>query len=326
MPNLPKIFVSIASYRDPECQYTVKDLFEKAKHPERVFVGICWQVDPNEDRDCFQVKVEYPKQVREIKHHINDSKGGCWARAEAHSLLRDEDYVLQIDAHMRFVPGWDEVMIEAQESCPADRAALSGSPYGYWPPHKLEVPEPGIRRLITVHKLGEQDDPQLIHMGNILWLEKQLQTSPTLMPSAFFVGNFLFIPAQVIRDVPYDPHIYFRGQEPVYAARLWTHGWNIFQPPVLPLYHFWGSKSRAQGSAADYKKMNERAEQGKQRVQRVLMGKAAPRDALADIEKYGMGKARSLADFWQFAGVDLEKGIIETFANKGRWDKGDKLG
>ena len=34
------IFVQIASYRDPELQWTLKDLFEKAKRPENIFVGI----------------------------------------------------------------------------------------------------------------------------------------------------------------------------------------------------------------------------------------------------------------------------------------------
>lgn len=38
--NTPRIFVQIASYRDTECQHTVRDLFEKANDPDRVFVGI----------------------------------------------------------------------------------------------------------------------------------------------------------------------------------------------------------------------------------------------------------------------------------------------
>jgi hypothetical protein len=186
------------------------------------------------------------------------------------------------------------------------------------PPHKLAPVDPKVRRLITVHELGEPGDPQIIHMGSILWPEKRLEQP--LMPSAFFIGNFLFIPAEAIRSIPYDPHIYFRGQEPTYAARLWTHGWNIYQPPVPLLYHYWESKSRAQGTPADYKKMNARAEAGRQRVQHLLMGTPTPAAALTDIEKYGMGNARSLADFWKFAGVDLQRGIIERFANKGRWD------
>lgn len=322
MKNPPKIFVSIAAYRDPECQHTVKDLFEKAAHPERIRVGICWQIDPDRDADCFTVRTSYSAQLREKRFHARDSRGGCWARAEAHALLEDEEYVLQIDAHMRFVPRWDERMLDTLKTCPSARAALSNSPYGYWPPGKLEVPDPSVRRLITVHELGKENDPQIVHMGSILWPEKNLPQ--TVMPAAFFIGNFLFIPAQAIRDVPYDPYIYFRGQEPCYAARLWTHGWDIFQAREPLIYHYWESKSRASGTPADYKKMNARAELGKQRVQHLLMGREAPPEALIGIEKYGMGSTRSLADFWTFAGVDLEKRVISEFANRGRWDAGYK--
>jgi hypothetical protein len=33
--SLKSIFVSICSYRDTECQYTIKDLFEKSQYPNR---------------------------------------------------------------------------------------------------------------------------------------------------------------------------------------------------------------------------------------------------------------------------------------------------
>ena len=68
MPDEPstRIFVQIASYRDRECQWTVKDLFEKARHPDRVFVGICWQTFPDLDEDCFEVETR-PEQVRTLQ-------------------------------------------------------------------------------------------------------------------------------------------------------------------------------------------------------------------------------------------------------------------
>ena len=34
------IFVGIAAYRDHELNHTLTDLFRKAKHPERVYVGL----------------------------------------------------------------------------------------------------------------------------------------------------------------------------------------------------------------------------------------------------------------------------------------------
>ena len=45
----PRVFVSIAAFRDEECQWTLRDLFIKAAHPERVFVGVVWQIEPAAD-------------------------------------------------------------------------------------------------------------------------------------------------------------------------------------------------------------------------------------------------------------------------------------
>ena len=45
---LPRIFVRIPAYRDPETLPTVERLFERADHPERVSVGVCWQYGPDE--------------------------------------------------------------------------------------------------------------------------------------------------------------------------------------------------------------------------------------------------------------------------------------
>jgi hypothetical protein len=52
---LPRIFVSIAAFRDEECQWTLRDLFLKAAHPHRVFVGVVWQVDPVADAHFVRV-------------------------------------------------------------------------------------------------------------------------------------------------------------------------------------------------------------------------------------------------------------------------------
>eukprot|EP00955_Chlamydomonas_euryale_P039738 351491-Chlamydomonas_euryale.AAC.25 len=47
----PTIFVSIASYRDPETRWMIRDLFSKvdmAARPHLIWAGIVWQVDANE--------------------------------------------------------------------------------------------------------------------------------------------------------------------------------------------------------------------------------------------------------------------------------------
>lgn len=62
MASPPSIFVSIISYRDPEAQYTIRDLFAQAARPGRVFVGIVEQYHVMEDEHCSQVETR-PNQV-----------------------------------------------------------------------------------------------------------------------------------------------------------------------------------------------------------------------------------------------------------------------
>ena len=38
-----KIFIQIASYRDPQLVPTIKDCIEKAKYPENLIFAITWQ-------------------------------------------------------------------------------------------------------------------------------------------------------------------------------------------------------------------------------------------------------------------------------------------
>jgi glycosyltransferase involved in cell wall biosynthesis len=133
----PRIFVHTPSYRDPECQWTIRDMFEKASHPERIFAGICWQTLPEEDADCFLVETR-PEQVRSVRFHIREARGLGWARQQAQSLWRGEEYCLQIDSHMRFVPKWDEILLEMMAACDAPEPVLTHFPPAYTPPDNLE--------------------------------------------------------------------------------------------------------------------------------------------------------------------------------------------
>lgn len=39
------------AYRDPQTQWTIKDMFDRADDPSRIVVGACWQIVPEEDVD-----------------------------------------------------------------------------------------------------------------------------------------------------------------------------------------------------------------------------------------------------------------------------------
>ena len=314
--------MAIASYRDPECQHTVRDMFAKAKYPERVFAGICWQFDPVLDADCFEHPPQFPEQVRMVQYPASQSQGSCWARKEALSLKKDEEFVLMIDAHMRFVQDWDEQMLRNLAACPSVKAAITALPPHYYPPNQLQSCENAVS-IIYIGSLWVHDGFQPVSLSGWLYNREDWQKTPTLTP--FLVGNFLFGPARMFDEVPYDPHIFFRGQEPVYSARLWTHGWDIYQPDRIVIYHYWESPGRDKGGA-HYKlnTNNDRADRSKAALKRVrhLLGveKTDDPQALVEIEKYSMGNVRTIKEYWAFADIDLIKGEIGEKAKKGRWE------
>ena len=99
-----KIFVQIASYRDPQLIPTIKDMLANAKKPNNLVIGIARQYS---DEDGFDNLDEYKddKRFRILDIPYQDAKGVCWARHQVQQLYKGETYTLQIDSHIdRFIP------------------------------------------------------------------------------------------------------------------------------------------------------------------------------------------------------------------------------
>lgn len=221
-----RIFVALPVYRDPECQWTVRDLFRKAAHPERIFVGICWQhLDGDVDRHCFMLQTR-PSQVRVRSYLASNVKGLGWARGVAHSLWEGEEYVLQIDSHMRFHVGWDEALIEMLGQCPSDKPVLTTHPACYEPPDRLTCQ---VIRL----GMGPRDSYGLFSPSSASFE----QDTPLL--HYLFAGGFQFTRSALYREVPYDPDVGFWGEEVAYSARAFTHGWDAFAPHRCLIHHYY---------------------------------------------------------------------------------------
>lgn len=110
MAKLPTIFVSVAAYCEPHLHLTIHQLFAKATHPQRIHVGL---VDQSEHLNPAWLS-QFParKNINYVGLSPVDSRGVSWARSIAFSLYNDQDYLLQIDSHTLFDPGWDELLIE----------------------------------------------------------------------------------------------------------------------------------------------------------------------------------------------------------------------
>ncbi|AFJ03450.1 Glycosyltransferase (GlcNAc) [Methylophaga frappieri] len=293
-----KIFVSIASYRDPELAATVTDLFAKAAYPKRLHVQILNQIEP-EDTDC---RISANPQVQVDQVAASDSLGVCWARHHIQQKLpADAAYYLQIDSHMRFAADWDVQMIAMLPACASQRPILSCYPVAYTPPDQLGKP------MITRLKPKKFNHHGIVTLDSETTPYRQRPALPAL--SALVAGGFIFAPAQAFREVIYDPYLYFIGEEITLSARLWTQGWDSFAPNEVLIYHNYQPEQRPRhwDDNQRWSALNQRS------IQRVhyLLSAMPPTDpaALIEIAHYGLGQRRTLENYQRLINVRFADGI-----------------
>lgn len=304
----PTIFVQIAAYRDPECGASLADLFAQATYPERVRVGVCWQYKPGQDDAKPPVPAEYKKQVRIDAVEALASEGPSWAKARAQGFYTNEDYVLMIDSHMRFAKGWDESLISEWKACGDVKAVLSNYPPNYTPPRKLADPALTVVRAHP-HTVG----------GDIRFRGEPLRKAPAKpLRGAFAAPGFMFSRGTLIGEVPYDPYLYFEQEEMCFSARLFTHGWNVYHPTQVMLYHLYDStpvsfqRHKHWSDHVGWQSINAR---GRERRDHLLAVRFTEnRGALAGIDDYGHGEARGLDEYEAYCGIEFASGKLSEKA------------
>lgn len=136
-----EIFVGISHYRDGRCSETLKNLFEKAKNPERVHVGIIAHIHTEEDkmnckRDyCRSVghgldtgRCPHAERISQIDVSFKDARAPGISRYMQQQLQGDQEFCLQVDAHSDFVSHWDMAMLETWSATRNEYAILSTKP------------------------------------------------------------------------------------------------------------------------------------------------------------------------------------------------------
>ena len=286
----PTIFISVASYRDSDCMQTLTEAFGKAKHPDRVRVGICEQNSPDTDEVCLRPEFKHHDRVRRISLPHKEALGPTYARYLCATLYRDETYFMQIDSHTRFAPDWDVRLIADLASCPsAPRAVLT-----HYPPTWEEMGKP-------THEIGVPRLCKAKFDANGLPTLEAVTLPPTRVPAPtpFVAGGFLFGPGSMVREVPFDPDLpmLFQGEEFLHAARLWTHGYDLYTPTDNYVFHYYMRETKPK--FWDDVAFGPVQEQTHAKVRRVLAG---------ELPKYahGMGSARTLRAYLDFAKVDWE--------------------
>jgi hypothetical protein len=293
-----QIFVQIASYRDDELVATVRDALRKAAQPQNLSFGIVWQgkvgIDP--------LPIEFLPYCRLLLVDADRSRGVCWARSKAQLLWDGEPYTLQIDSHMRFVQGWDELLLHMLAHCSSPKPLLTAYPPAYTPPDMLHSGEPtrlaashfteqGILSLVSGTSLSEYTKPQL---------------------GMFIAAGFWFAPSQLLREIPYDPLLYFQGEEINLAVRAWTHGWDIYHPNQITCYHEYTRVGKPR-HWEDHHHWWQLDQVAHQRLRWLL--EVEP--SAVNLDRYGLGQQRNLSSYEQFSGVNFRQRKLTAGAKSG---------
>lgn len=304
------IFVSIASYRDPLLWTTVKECVNNAERPDLLRFGIVDQNDADAGDDL--ARLSFAQHIRYVNIKPRDSRGACWARSIAFGLYDNEDYLLQIDSHTIFDRGWDRILKtqleELSENNP--RSILSCYPWAF----EIENGQ-AVRKINSQGTLALRPVPNstLTEDSPVMLFHPVAQPMTAHYYAFELSGNFLFTLGSFIDEVPYDPHLYFHGEEQNLTIRAYTHGWDMYHPRVIPLYHLYKKPERVEGDTPRHwdDKDNEsrqtvwwKLEDASKRRMCQLLYTNSVKGA------YGLGSVRSLDDFSAYSGIDYRQRTV----------------
>ena len=295
------IFISIASYRDPELVRTIKSAISNSANPNDLHFGVVLQ-----EIEKFEPDLSWVPNLSLIKMHPKDARGAGYARANAMKLYSDQDYYLQVDSHTVFEKNWDLICMQeykkAIELSKNNKIILS-----YFPPaFHIETNNKIVFIKNDKQKPNYPTKQRPVVNRRNEWTAERIEfddkerKNPEL--SSTVLGGFIFASGDIVREVPYDPEISFFGEEICFAMRAWTRGWDIYSPSKIIVHHFY---SRA-GYNKIWKDRNIRKISWKELED---ISKDKQKRVLCGIEQgtYGAGNYRHLKLYEKFVGYDFKK-------------------
>lgn len=231
---MDKIFVSIAAYRDPDLINTVKSFYDNAKYKDLLFFSLVSHEEKNNIFDfSFLPKNQYSYQ--KIDYRL--AEGVCSGRHLANSLLSEKyKYFMQTDSHSRVIKDWDEFVINYYNKC----KVKWGEDFLFtkYPQHFTFDWDNGdylakITEVDTLHKIAPiWDEPESLYL--LQWENVRDLEFGDLVYG--FAANCTFGSSKAMLKIPYDPYLYFHGEEITLGVRAYVNQVPLVSPPINFLY------------------------------------------------------------------------------------------
>jgi len=301
-----KIFVQIASYRDPQLKLTIDDCIKNAKHPKNLVFGITNQYHPDDEFNINEYQQDKRFRIENVLY--SESKGACWARNLLQQRYSGETYTLQIDSHMRFAPDWDVEMIKMVKQLQKKgfkKPLLTGYVSSFDPDN-----DPSGR----VQEPWRMSFDRFIPEGAVFFLPETIpgwQTLTEPVPARFYSAHYCFTLGQFSNEVQHDNEFYFHGEEIAVGVRAYTWGYDLFHPHKTLIWHEYTRKDRVKSWDDDkeWGKKNESAHL-KNRKLFSMDGEVYNPE---EFGKYGFGTERTLKDYEKYSGLLFSKRAVQQY-------------
>jgi hypothetical protein len=306
MLNNGKIFVQIASYRDPELLPTLKDCLINAENPDNLVFSIAWQHSEDDEWDNLDEFKNDPR-FKIIDINYKRSKGVCWARNLLQQQYNNEEYTLQLDSHHRFTKNWDtELILELKKL--QEKGYKKPMLTGYIPHY-----EPGSELSNRESTPWRMNFDRFSPDGNVHFLPSSIddykeRTEP--VGARFYSAHFCFTLGQHAIEVPHDPEYYFHGEEISVAVRSFTWGYDLFHLHRTLIWHYY-TRRGAIKQWDDDKKWPQRNDYCYYK-NRKLFGMEQDNNNI-NWGDYGFGPHRTLEDYEKYAGISFKKRGVQQY-------------
>ncbi|KDO20050.1 hypothetical protein SPRG_21386 [Saprolegnia parasitica CBS 223.65] len=238
VPANYETFIGLPSYRDGNrCGFTLFTALSRASRPESLVIGVVDQTRAGDvacvDAYCQLAAAHWPTdttcryqdRIRVDARDADASTGPIAARVRLNALIQDEAFCLLTDAHMQFLPNWDDELVADWTRTENEMAVLSVYPRGFeWIGPNLTPPVTQTRHICYF----EHPAPAIVPIYSSILLDN----SSTPQLGAFVGAGFQFSKCHAQTRVPLDARLrwVFLGEEFLRSMQLWTHGYDIYSP------------------------------------------------------------------------------------------------
>jgi len=305
---MSKIFIQVAAYRDPQLIPTIEDALHKARYPENLVWSIARQYHPADKFDGLSKYESIPEVFKVLNIPHEESQGVCWARHLTQQLYDGEEYTLQIDSHMRFAKDWDMELIDMIKNLQDKgykKPLLTGYVSSFDPDN-----DPNGRVMVPWRMTFDRFIPE----GAVFFLPETIPGWESLtepVPARFYSAHFCFTLGQFSKEVQHDPFYYFHGEEISVGVRAYTHGYDLFHPHKVLVWHEYTRKGRTK-QWDDNPAWVERNRLSHLRNRKLFSmdGEVYNEEEFGE---FGFGKERSLRDYEEYAGILFKSRSVQQY-------------